>query len=237
MVFVDKTYDEFKKQLGGEVLSCLERYEDSIEDFIKNIVEDGIQNIYSNENLKRIERFRFMTYGAILLSENTQDFSMIYVHNEKEISSQLKEWGMNIDEIGHQFGSAVFNAYVAATEDIRKHLMLFVDFESVQSKGMLSRSQDIGKLTFSTAINCLRKIYPDNEFLTYLQDIHVPLRNLVAHYNYTWENKKLCLYEGVFDEEPQSQYELKEFLQLALNLYALSAALFLIYEKILIDPL
>jgi len=237
MVFVNKTYDEFKGRLGGKVLSCLEKYEDSIEEFIKNIVNDGIKNIYSNEDLKRIEKFRFMTYGAILLSENIQDFSMIYVHNEKEILSQLEEWGMNIDEIGHQFGSAVFNAYVAATEDIRKHFMLFVDFEDAQNKGMLRESWDIKKLTFGDAISYLRRIYPDNEFLVYLQDVHTPLRNLVAHYNYTWENKKLCLYKGVFDKEPQSQYELKEFLQLALNLYALSTALFLIYKKVLIDPL
>ncbi|HEC87956.1 MAG TPA: hypothetical protein ENI52_01415 [Thermoplasmata archaeon] len=233
-----KTYDDFKASLGGNILHFLEKYEGSIRDFIRRIVYDKLINSYTKDQVERMVKYKFMIYGAILLSENAGNLSIaLEKDTEGKILSQIKEWGLDTDEVGHQLASAIFNAYVASTEDIRKHLMLFVDFEIIQEKLNKLQGRDIRKLTFSEVIGCLHDIYPDNDFIRYLYDTHIVLRNLMAHYNYTWESKELCLYEGVFDEEPKRKYRLEEFLQEVLNLYTLSTALFYIYKKLIIDPI
>lgn len=121
--------------------------------------------------------------------------------------------------MAYQTVSLLCYTYQVYTEDIKKYMLLSINFRKLKVKK--PRKKALGDLLYA-----LNKKVRRNTFIKYLRD-HNYIRNATAHYMYYLDGNELVFFRGFLGKE--ERMEISKFINLTVDLNTLSNAFILIY--------
>ena len=213
-----------KNQASGE-LKFFNQYEDDIRKLFKDLAKIGVINIiFDEKHRKRLTEFRWVFYASGLLHNNVMAFTKLPEEERNELEELLIKKGFHASKetVAYQMLSLLTQGYHTHLEDIKFHMELFIDFDYLIKKKLVSKTKF---KSFGWMILELNKLLKGNDFLEFL---NTGIRNSIVHRTYFFVSGKIHFCKDIFDENPK-QMTLAEFMIEAKQMNILALGFFLIY--------
>lgn len=179
---------------------------------------------FDRSKVERIKKFAETSIAAQHLSDNVHKLYSLKNNERSQILPELGAKGFKVDNIGAQFLAVICHAYQVNAEKLKLYLVTLIDFSKLKDKNgkFLKNAHKTG---LGRLIGGLKQEFPNNKFVNVLD---TAIRNAVTHYSYYFENEKLYLCKGYFDQDP-TDLNLSEFMIETQNLHILAESFFAIY--------
>ena len=215
---------DFEKNLDEKSKEFYSKYKDSIIDFFNRLDKDGVLNTkFKQQDVDRFVKISEMSDAAFLLNKNVKHFFIKLDAGEKDdLLKKMIKYGIEADKnsVTYQAISILCNAYQTYTEDIKKYLILSVNFDKL---GLT----DADKKPMGWLISCLEGKGYLTDFLQYIKDNNF-IRNAIAHYSfYLSDNGKLIFCDGLLGDEEEKS--ISDFIHMTVDLNTLSNSFVLIF--------
>lgn len=210
--------NQFKNTLPWGETNFLAEYEAPMNQLFDELDAKGLLNkSFDRSKVERIKKFDETSIGAQHLSDNVHKFYSLNNDERSQILSELGTKGLGVDTIGAQSLAVTCHAYQVNAEKLKLYLVTLIDFSKLNLK---NADKKLGEM-----IRKLKKEFPNNKFVNVLD---TAIRNAVTHYSYYFENEKLYLCNGYFDQDPKV-LNLSKFMTETQNLHILAESFFAIY--------
>lgn len=211
--------NQFKNTLAWGEKNFLAEYEAPMNQLFDELDAKGLLNkSFDRSKVERIKKFAETSIAAQHLSDNVHKLYSLKNNERSQILPELGAKGFKVDNIGAQSLAMICHAYQVNAEKLKLYLVTLIDVSKLNLKK--AHKTELGRL-----IGTLKDKFPNNKFVNVLD---TAIRNAVTHYSYYFENEKLYLCNGYFDQDPKV-LNLSEFMIETQNLHILAESFFAIY--------
>lgn len=218
------TLEDFERSLDREGKKVYYTYKDLIIDLFAQLDKKGhLIRRFKKSDISRLMKINEMSDSAFLLNRNAKHFFLDLGEIKKNVlMCLLKKFNFVADKnsVAYQVLVILCHMYQVYTEDIKKYMILSIDFKKLGIK-------DPGKKWFGGLLNELKKAGYWNDFLQYLNDYNY-IRNAVTHYSYYIKGNRLVFCDGPLGQEKEMY--ISQFIELTVDLNILSNAFVIIFK-------
>jgi hypothetical protein len=211
--------DQFKDKLALGDKKFLAEYEASIGELFDGLEADGVLNKnFDKPKVERVMKLIRSSNAPADLFKNFNKLGYLPEGERKQILSDLYAKGFKVENIPDQYGAVMCHMYQVTAERLKLHMVMLIDFSKLNLV-------DADEKPLGPIIKKLKENFSDNKFVNFLS---TEIRNAVTHYSYYFENGKLYLCGGHFDQSPK-ELDLSKFIIETKKLSILTESFFLIY--------
>jgi hypothetical protein len=211
--------NKFRDRLGSRDKKFLAEYETPINELFDGLDAEGILNkSFDRSKVERVMKLVQSSNAPADLFKNFTVLANLRGEERDQILSNLDGKGFKVKNIPEQFGAVMCHMYQVMAERLKLHMVTLIDFTKINLV-------DADEKPLGPIIRKLKEKFPDNKFINFLS---TEIRNAVTHYSYFFENGKLYLCDGYFDQNPKD-LDLSKFMIETKNLNFLTESFLLIY--------
>jgi hypothetical protein len=211
--------NQFKDNLTQGEKTFLAEYEAAVGELFNGLEARGaLDKTFDKSKVERAVKLIQTSNVPVDLFKNFNILANLPERERDQILSDLDAKGFKVKNIPEQFGAVMCHMYQVMAERLKLHMVMLIDFSKLNLV-------DADEKPLGPIIKKLKEKFPDNKFVSFLS---TEIRNAVTHYSYYFENGKLYLCEGHFDQSPK-ELDLSKFIIETKKLNILTESFFLIY--------
>jgi hypothetical protein len=189
--------ENYKTAMSPGLKKFFEEYEVSLKELVEKLNSEGLFfKSFSEEQVTRLQNITKSCNMSFKLLNDLHSLFPLDMEKQKEKLEHIKKAfnTENGNRIAEHFGISLTTNYVVFLEKLKIYFLFFIDWKKLDKD-----SEKIYGL--GTAINILKKKYPDNKFLDYF---NTGARNSFTHYTFYWlPGGKVKLCSNLFDKTPE----------------------------------
>jgi len=210
---------QFKDRLAQGDKTFFADYETPIKELFDGLEAKGLLNSNFDEpKVKRVMKLIRSSNSPVGLLKNLHKLVSLPEAERNQILSDLGAKGFKVENIPEQYLTVLCHMYQVTAERLKLHFVMLIDFSKLNL-------EDADKKPLGLILGKLKENFPTNNFVNFLS---TKIRNPITHYSYYFENGKLYLCDGHFDQYPR-EVDLAEFMKESRKLNILTESFFLIY--------